>query len=233
MAAKSTATPPFGNGLLRFLRDLEANNTRDWFAEHKDRYESHVREPARAFIRAMERPLSKISPHFVASDRNVGGSLMRVHRDVRFSKDKSPYKTNLGIQFRHESGKDVHAPGFYLHVDPAHVFLGAGMWHPDAQALAAVRRAIDADPAAWKRASNNATMRDQWELAGDSLKRAPKGYPVDHPMIEDLRRKDHIAVCNLKKSDVTRVDLVPFLVRRFREVRAYMGFQAEALGLPF
>ncbi len=232
-SATRTRKAPFGPGLMRFLKELQANNTRDWFAENKERYETHVREPALAFIRAMEKPLEKISPHFVASDRKVGGSLMRVHRDVRFSKDKSPYKTNLGIQFRHESGKDVHAPGFYLHVDPTNVFLGAGMWHPDASALKAMREAIDADGAAWKRASRAKRLRDNWELAGDSLKRAPKGYPIDHPLIEDLRRKDHIAVCNLKKSDVTRADLVTFLAQRFRDVRSYMAFQAEALGLPF
>ena len=95
---------PFGPGLLRFLRELEANNSREWFQPNKERYEAEVREPGLVFIRVMERHLRRISPHIVASDRKVGGSMMRIHRDVRFSRDKRPYKTNLGIQFRHEAG---------------------------------------------------------------------------------------------------------------------------------
>ena len=90
----------FGPGLLKFLRDLAGNNDRSWFERNKARYEAEVREPALAFIRAFEPRLEEISPHFVASDRTVGGSLMRIHRDVRFSKDKSPYKTAAGVWFR-------------------------------------------------------------------------------------------------------------------------------------
>ena len=102
---------PFGCGLLKFLRALDRNNDSQWFEAHKDDYEGEVREPALAFIRKMERHVHRISPHLTAKPTKVGGSLMRVHRDVRFSKDKRPYMTNVGIQFRHEAGKDVHAPG--------------------------------------------------------------------------------------------------------------------------
>src|SRR5690606_362693 len=99
-----------------------------------------------------------------AVPKKVGGSLMRIHRDIRFSKDKKPYKTNLGIHFRHAAGKDVHAPGFYFHVDPHDVFVGAGIWHPESAALLRIREAIDEDSAAWKRAKNSKPFAAKYEL---------------------------------------------------------------------
>jgi hypothetical protein len=95
---------------MNFLVDLGLNNQRAWFETNKQRYEDEVRQPALAFIRAMAPHLATIAPNFVASDKTVGGSLMRVYRDTRFAKDKTPYKTNVGIHFRHSAGKDVHAP---------------------------------------------------------------------------------------------------------------------------
>jgi uncharacterized protein (TIGR02453 family) len=226
-------TNPFGPGLLRFLRDLDRNNDRAWFAAHRDRYESDVREPALAFVRAIARHVERVSPHLTASDRKVGGSLMRIHRDVRFSRDKRPYKTNLGIQFRHVDGRDVHAPGLYVHVDPGSVFLGAGMWRPPTPALRAIREAIDGDPGGWRRVRDGKRFRKSWSPSGDSLKRAPRGFAPEHPLVEDLRRKDHIAVCDLTAADVTRADLMPFAAGRFREARPYMAWLAAAIGLPF
>ncbi|MDH5215569.1 MAG: TIGR02453 family protein, partial [Gammaproteobacteria bacterium] len=129
---------------LEFLRELAANNNREWFAENKKRYEEQVLDVALNFIQSMHDPLRKIAPHFTAVPKRVGGSLMRVYRDTRFSKDKIPYKTNIGIQFRHGKAKDVHAPGFYLHIHPDEVFLGAGIWRPESSALAALRDRIDA-----------------------------------------------------------------------------------------
>jgi uncharacterized protein (TIGR02453 family) len=224
---------PFGAGLFEFLAALERNNDRGWFERNKQRYESEVREPALEFIRAMAPHVERISPHLRASARKVGGSLMRVHRDVRFSRDKRPYKTNLGIQFRHEAGKDVHAPGLYFHVDTEQVFLGAGMWHPDAPSLAAVRRAIDEDRAGWKRVRARKRFSAGWSLAGESLKRPPRGYPADHPLLDDLRRKDHIAVSNLERDEVTRPGAVRAVAARFGEARGYLGWLAAALDLPF
>jgi uncharacterized protein (TIGR02453 family) len=229
MAAKQAM---FGPGLLKFLKELSRNNEKAWFEKNKARYEAEVREPALELIRAFRPRLARISPHFVASDRKVGGSMMRIYRDVRFSKDKSPYKTNLGIQFRHEAGKDVHAPGFYFHVDPTDCFLGAGMWHPESGALKAVREAIAADRAGWKKVRDGKAFRNRWDLRGDSLKRAPKGFDPEDPMIEDLRRKDHIAVADLDPEILTSPDLLKTLTDHFRAAKPYMAFQAKALKLP-
>ena len=125
----------FQPSLFEFLEQLADNNNRPWFLENKPRYERDVLEPALAFIRAFEPRLKKISPYFVASDRRVGGSLMRVYRDTRFHKDGEPYKTNVGIQFRHEQGRDIHAPGFYVHIAPGECFLAVGLWRPEPEAL--------------------------------------------------------------------------------------------------
>ena len=224
---------PFGPGLLKFLRGLERDNNRSWFEAHKAQYEDQVREPALMFIRIMARHVHKISPHFVASDKRVGGSLMRIYRDVRFSRSKLPYKTNVGIQFRHEAGKDVHAPGLYFHVEPGRIFLGCGMWHPDPDALRAVREAIDDDPKGWKRVRDAKRFRDIWDLGGESLKRAPRGYQEDHPLIEDLKRKDHIVFGELPDKALTAPDLIENVSTRFRRAAPYLRWQADALGLAF
>ena len=124
---------------VRFLAELGKNNNRPWFQANRNRYEQSVRAPALAFIEAMAPRLERASPRIYADPSPHGGSLMRIHRDTRFSNDKRPYKTNIGIQFRHERGDDVHAPGLYFHLDPKEFFLACGMWRPDGDALAAVR----------------------------------------------------------------------------------------------
>src|SRR4029450_921750 len=144
--ATTTRRASFGPELFAFLADLRANNNRDWFAENKQRYEDQLLEPALTFIATFAPHLEKISPHFRADARPSGGSLFRIYRDTRFSKDKSPYKTNLGIHFRHERAKDAHAPGFYLHIGPDEGFAGAGMWHPDTQPANGGRGGIGEEP---------------------------------------------------------------------------------------
>ena len=158
---------------------------------------------------------------------------MRIYRDTRFSGDKTPYKTNVGIQFRHELGRDVHAPGFYVHLETSGCFLGAGIWHPAADALGAIRRRIDRDAAGWKRSIGAKAFRSSWELSGDSLKTAPRGYDVDHPLIEDLRRKDFIAVRSITQKDVTSPDFVKRTTAAFRSSRSLMSFLCSALDVPF
>ena len=137
----------FTPATIRFLTELRNNNNRDWFNANKHRYENDVVAPSLNFITVMDARLKKISPHFRAIPKKTGGSLMRVYRDTRFAKDKTPYKTNIGIQFRHELGKDVHAPGFYVHVEPNQVFLGVGIWRPDPKALGKIRGEIHEEEA--------------------------------------------------------------------------------------
>lgn len=214
---------------LRFLADLAENNERDWFEANRGRYEADVREPARAFVRAMAPKLQKISRELVADDRKIGGSIMRINKDVRFSKDKSPYKTNLGIQFRHRTGKDVHAPGLYVHIQPGMLFLGSGMWHPEPDALHALRTAVAAAPAKWRKIVDDPALTAQWSQAGSSLKKPPRGFVADHPNIEDLKRTDFILDTQLTASDVKSAELVAVAAEAFSLTQPYLKFLCSAL----
>lgn len=218
---------------LRFLGELSLNNNRDWFEENRQRYEDSVRTPALDFITAMEAPLHKISPHFKAVPKKVGGSLMRVYRDTRFSKDKTPYKTNVGIHFRHERGKDVHAPGIYLHIDTESTFLGMGIWHPDSKALAKIRKAIVKEPERWLKIKKAAGFKKSFQIQGDRLKRKPKDYPADHPMIEELKWKDHIAVCELDYDTIMSRQIMSELSKKMRAGSKYLEFLCQAMKLKF
>lgn len=219
--------------LYEFLVDLSLNNRRDWFEENKPRYEAHVREPARAFIRAMGERLPELSTQFLADDRKAGGSLMRIHRDVRFSKNKEPYKTNVGIQFRHVAGKDVHAPGIYLHIASDGHFLGAGLYRPPSEPLAAIRQRIAAEGEAWTAIIQSPNFMEHWRAGGESLKTSPRGYAKDHPMIEELRRKDFIAVTDLDDETLFSPDVVDRVMDRLDGAGAYLRFLTEACGQPF
>ncbi len=217
----------------RFLVQLAENNEREWFKENKHRYEAYVLEPALEFINAMGPRLEKISRHFVAIGKRTGGSLMRVYRDTRFSKNKTPYKTNVGIQFRHELGKDVHAPGFYVHIQPKNCFLGTGIWRPDSDSLAAIRSSIAENSGNWKRARDAKRFVAHFRFGGDRLKRPPRGYAANHPYIEDLRRKDFIAVAEFPISRIRSSGFIDEVAARYATAKPLMKFLCAALDLRF
>lgn len=229
----ATAFAGFPKETLQFLKTLKRNNDREWFQKNKARYEAAFLAPSLDFIQAMEKPLSKISPCFTAIAKKQGGSLMRIYKDTRFAKDKTPYKTNIGIQFRHEAGCSVHAPGYYLHVEPGSVFLGVGIWRPDRQPLLQIRQAISQEPADWKRARDAKGFQSIYELSGDSLKRPPAGFEKDDPMIEDLKRKDFIGVCNLDDDTLTDPKFLQEVTKKFKAATPFMRFLCNALELPF
>ncbi len=231
--AKKPTFGGFDPALFSFLTDLAANNDREWFQANKGRYEDDLLEPALAFVAAMAEPLEKLSPHFLAVPKKSGGSLMRIHRDTRFSKDKSPYKTNVGIQLRHHLGKDVHAPGYYVHLDPDQVFLGVGIWHPDATALRGIREAIAEKPKAWTKARDDRTFKRHFHLGGDALKRPPKGFDPEHPLIEDLKRKDFIAVKELGHEDACKRTFTRSVATAFGAATPLMKLLCEAVDVPF
>jgi uncharacterized protein (TIGR02453 family) len=219
--------------LMEFLEQLADNNNRPWFQANKGRYERDVLEPGLAFIRAFQPRLKRISPYFVASDRRMGGSLLRVYRDMRFSKHGEPYKTNVGIQFRHEHGRDIHAPGFYVHIEPGECFLALGLWRPDPTALRRIRQAIGEWPDRWRRASEDRKFRERFSLEGDRLKRPPRGFPADHPWIEDLERTDFIGLEELQEQDVLDKEFPDHVAASFSAGRPFMRFLCDALKVPF
>jgi uncharacterized protein (TIGR02453 family) len=223
----------FTTKTFAFLRDLAENNNREWFQANKDRYEEEVKGPALEFIRDFSEPLKALSPHFRADPRANGGSLFRIYRDTRFSKDKSPYKTFSGIQFRHDRGKDAHAPGFYLHIEPKQCFVGLGIWHPDGKTLKRIREGLVEDGKGWKKAVSGKAFRDHLELSGDSLVRPPRGFEQEHPLIEDLKRKDFIAVARLTQGEVTAPDFLKGFTKYCRAGSPFMAYLCKTLGLQY
>jgi uncharacterized protein (TIGR02453 family) len=227
MAKKAYFSPK----LFKFIRELKTNNNRDWFQANKPRYESDVKEPLLAFIGDVGPHLQKISKSTIADPRPVGGSMFRIYRDVRFSKDKSPYKTQASAWFKHAQGKDVHAPGFYLHLEPGNVFAGAGIWHPDSKTLGEIRDAIVDDPAKWKRMKAGKTFKSLCSLQGDTLIRPPKGYDPDHPLIEDLKRKDFTVLIPLTQKAATSADFLDQFVKACKAASPLNKFLCGAIGL--
>jgi len=136
--ASSSANTYFSAELFHFLLELRYNNHRAWFQANKPRYEEYIRRPFLRFIEDFAPYLKRISPAFTAEAK----SLFRIYRDTRFSYDKTPYKTHAAAQFRHILGRDVHAPGFYLHLEPDNCFIAGGIWLPEAEPTLRIRQAI-------------------------------------------------------------------------------------------
>ncbi len=223
----------FTPGTFAFLRELACNNDREWFQRHRDLYEERVREPALRFILDFAPRLKAISPHFRADPRPSGGSLFRLHRDVRFSKDKSPFKTHTGIQFRHDGGRDAHAPGFYLHLEPGGCFMAAGSWRPDGPALRKMRERLLEDPDGWKKAVGGRAFRRHMTLQGDRLARVPAGFDPAHPLAEQLKWKDLVAVASLEEKQAVAPGFLEEFAGLCRAGAPLVGFLCSALDLPF
>ncbi len=229
MASRAHITPE----LFKFFRELKRKNNREWFQKNKSRYEEIVRNPLLEFISEFAPKLHKLSPHFIADPRPVGGSLFRIYRDVRFSKDKTPYKTAAGVHFRHEDCKNVHAPGYYLHLEPGMVFAGAGIWRPESRTLHKVREALVADPKGWKRAVSGKAFTTECKLDGESLKRPPKGYDPEHPLIDDLKRKDFTASVKFTEKQACEKDFMKTLAASYKTMAPFNRYLTRAVGAPW
>lgn len=222
----------FTQDTFTFLEALATNNDRAWFEANKALYEAAVLDPALDFIEAVAPLLRTFAPHFEAIPRKTGGSLMRIYRDTRFSRDKSPYKTNIGIQFRHALGKDIHAPGFYVHIAPDECFIGAGCWHPEPDALAAIRDHVAGHPEQW--GSNTQVLSGtDWQLWGDKTIRPPRGYDPQHPLIEELKRKDFLLLAMLDRKQVCSKDFPKQVAERFAETESFMKMLCTALNVQY
>jgi uncharacterized protein (TIGR02453 family) len=219
--------------LFKFLKELKKNNNRDWFAENKQRYEQAVVAPALNFIEAMQPGVTKISRFLEAVPKKQGGSLMRIYRDTRFSKNKLPYKTNVGIHFRHSLGCDVHAPGLYVHLEPEGCFLGAGTWMPPAEPLAMIRQAICDDPKRLRKIRTEKKFAGKFRFSGDPVKTVPRGYAKDHPAIDDLRCKSFAAIATMMEKDLASSGVIANILDVFAVSRPLMKFLCDALEQPF
>jgi len=216
-----------------FLSQLAVNNERDWFNANKARYIADVSEPALQFVADFAPKLAGITEHLVADPRPQGGSIYRIYRDTRFSKDKTPYKTHVAMRFGHEAGLGIHAPGLYLHIEPGASYAGVGLWRPEAAVARTIREAIVADPAGWKRAAHSKAFLNRFTPDGDSLTRPPRDFDPDHPLIDDLKRKDFIAAASLDDALVTSDRLLTDYTAMCKTAAPFVGFLTRAVGLKF
>jgi len=212
--------PSFDPALFQFLRELRENNEREWFKANKARYDADVREPALAFVEDFELLLPEVSPHFK-------GTTFRIYRDTRFAKDKTPYKTHTGIHFRHEHAEGAHSLGFYLHLEPDNVFAGFGVWRPEREPLKNIREAIAGRPDKWLKATEGLT------LEGTALKRAPAGFDPEHPQIEEIKRKDFVAMVRLDEATATAPGFLQTYLALCRDATPLMRFLCGACGASF
>jgi len=233
----------FKQSFFTFFKEIEQNNNRDWFLAHKERYEQEVVAPVLDFIEAMAEPLEEISPYFLAVPKKHGGSMFRIYRDQRFGRNqKTPYKTNAAIQFRHMNGRDAHAPGFYVHLEPGNIRYGGGIWMPGAPELKKIRLAIARDREHWVRVKTDRQLCEMFgevrgerstQLHGDRLKRPPRGFDPEHPHIEDLKLKSFFVMRKAAASKAARGAFLEEVVEGFAAASPLMQFLCEALGAPY
>lgn len=212
---------------LNFIADVARNNNREWFAENKARYET-AKDDVLAFVDQLIPQLAAVDPEFSA-ETPAKKCLMRIYRDVRFSKNKDPYKNNYGISFN-VKGKGQPDPGYYLHIQPGESFFAAGFWMPEAPVLKSVREEIDYNTSEFLDIIHAKSFKNTFELSQeDKLKKAPKGYDIDHPQLELLKLKSFIAICPLKDEDFLKPGIVSQLKKAFESVFPFVVFLRNAV----
>lgn len=212
---------------LDFLKDLVENNNRDWFLEHKNVYEQ-ARENVIEFAGELLRELSKTDP-LVNAATDPKKCVMRIYRDVRFSKDKTPYKNNFGINFK--TGAGNAELGYYLHIQPEKSFVGGGYWMPQAEHLKAIRQEIDYNGADLNAIVSEASFIDDFSAFDqqEQLKNNPKGYEADHPYLNLLKLKSFAAVHSLSDKELTEKSAVEKAVKYLEKIHPLNNFLNQAL----
>jgi uncharacterized protein (TIGR02453 family) len=231
-----TRFPGFSPAALRFLRQLKRENRREWFEANRSVYDDVVRPTLMALVEAVDDRLAQVAPEFVGDTKR---SVFRIHRDVRFSKDKSPYKTNVAAWFFHRragkgvgsSSPDGGAAGFYLHVEPGASMVGGGLWMPMKPQLTAVRDAIAAKTDLFEATMASPFRRRFGSLDEEAkLTRPPKGYPADHPALEWLKHRSFTAGRPLTDAEVGSPTLPDKAVKDFVRLLPFVRFLNAALG---
>jgi uncharacterized protein (TIGR02453 family) len=224
----------FTDASLKFLRGLAKHNDKAWFAAHRADYEAHVRQPFNQLLTDLQPDLAKVSPHFRSDPKPVGGSLFRIYRDARFSNDKSPYKSWQGARLYHERRREVAAPSFYLHLQPGQSFVGAGIWHPEADTLRRIRQFIFDNPASWKKAAHNAAFRKRFDFEEDEmLTRPPRGFPPEFEFIDDLKHRNFVFWRSLDDMTVTGSGLRKTIAADLKALGPFVDYLCASLELEF
>jgi len=229
---------PFTAAALRFFRALARHNTKPWFETHRADYEREVRAPMQALIEEMDVRLARFAPEITGDPKR---SMFRIYRDIRFSKDKSPYKTHAACWFRHRdadqrvgSEAEGGGAGFYFHLSPGASFVGAGIWMPPRPMLGRLRDAIAADPKRFERIVRDVSLLRRYGGLDDEavLKRMPHGFAETHPAARWLKYQSYTAGRRLKDAEVTSARLPVLLEADFVRLLPLVRWLNSALGLP-
>lgn len=214
--------------ILHFLRSLKKNNTKEWFDANRKTYESAKKE-MQDFTTALIQQFSVIDPsiaHLTYKD-----CMFRINRDVRFSKDKSPYKTNMGIYIC-AGGKKSMMAGYYLHIEPGASFVGGGLYMPMPKELAKVRQEIDYNFDVFKKILASKSFKTQFGALNegeDKLSRVPKGYEADNPAAEFLKHKSFIVMKPISDKEVMDKKLMPETIKAFQALKPLVEFLNQPL----
>ena len=224
----------FSQASLKFLRSLARNNSREWFHAHKGDYETHVRAPFQRLLVDLQPALAAVSAHYRADPKSVGGSLFRIQRDTRFANDKAPYKAWQGARLFHERGRQLEAPSFYLHLQPGGCFVGAGLWHPQPDTLRRLRHFLLDNPGSWKAAAHDPKFRKRFDLDdSERLVRVPHGFPADFEFVDDLRRKNLVALRSIDDESMTGPRVLRRLETDLAGLAPFTDYLCAALDLEF
>ena len=224
----------FSERSLKFIRALARHNDREWFHAHKQDYEQFVRAPFLVLLTDLQPALREVSEHYRADPKTVGGSLFRIHRDTRFSNNKAPYKEWQGARLFHARSKEVEAPSFYIHLQPGNCFIAAGLWHPEPDTLRRLRQFIVDNPGSWVNAAHAKAFRKRFDLDdSEMLVRPPRGYPADFVHLDDLRRKNYVAIRMIDDATMTGPRLLATLAKDLQQLVPLMDYLCAALDLEF
>lgn len=211
---------------INFLSELSQNNNKDWFDDNRKTYES-CRKDFISLVNSIIEELAKFDPDLTAVDAKK--CVFRINRDIRFSKDKTPYKTNFGALMG-ANGKKTEGTGFYIHISPGQNFAGGGIYMPPSETLAAIRQEIDYNPESLKNLLDTKDFQDTFgEIQGDKLKTAPKGYPIDHPHIDLLRLKSFYVVKEFSDNELSSEGFFEELVRTYKKAHEFNKYLKEAI----
>ncbi len=205
---------------LDFLKRLEKNNNREWFTEHKDEFKTHELEMKGLFTALTER----LNKH----DQIEKMKMFRIYPDVRFSKDKTPYKTQFSVSFSRAGAE--RRGGYYLCIKPGETFIATGFWAPNKEDLLRIRKELEVDASEFREIINEEAFQTIWgDLKGDAVKTAPKGFDKDHPDIDLIRHKQFIFVRNFSNQEVLSDDFLRHVDDSFRAIRPYFDFMGSVL----
>ena len=205
---------------ISFLKELKLNNNREWFNENKDRFNT-IRSQVKIFAQEVNDSLN-------VSDNIEKIKIFRIYRDLRFSKDKTPYKKNIGMAF-HRAKPELRG-GYYLEISADESFIAAGFWNPNKEDLLRIRKEIEIDGQEFKRIINQKKIKDIWgDLKGDEVKTSPKGFTSDHEYIDLIKKKQFIFIKKLKEKDILDEKFQKELVNYFESIRPFFDYMSEVL----